>query len=179
MEGKEENKIYFVSYRWLKPFLAACPSGLLSRKKLLIPESGKATDGLGNDALETPDAFCLSSKTRNCVGPTSVALKFLVGLAMMKNQFFIIYAGFWTRKSNYWSFLLYLSFVNDFLSQLVVKLRFQSFSINDRRSSLRYLMTFAESCWLLLKVAEICWLLLKVADFCWKLLKVADFPLLL
>jgi hypothetical protein len=65
----------------LKPFLAACPSGLLSRKKLLIPESGKATDGLGNDALETPDAFCLSSKTRNCVGPTSVALKFLVRLS--------------------------------------------------------------------------------------------------
>jgi hypothetical protein len=103
----------------LKPFLAACPSGLLSRKKLLNPESGKATDGLGNDALETPDAFYLSTKTRNCVGPTSVALKFLVGLAMMKNQFFIIYAGFCTRKSNHWSFLLHLSFVNAFSFSIV------------------------------------------------------------
>ena len=75
-----------ILHQWLKPFLAACPSGLLSRKKLLNPESGKATDGLGNDALETPDAFYLSTKTRNCVGPTSVALKFLVGLAIMLEE---------------------------------------------------------------------------------------------
>ena len=112
------------------------------------------------------NSWCLLSfheNTELCWSDIS-CFEVLVGLAMMKNQFFIIYAGFWTRKSNYWSFLLYLSFVNAFLSQLLGSATPFSIVFNQWHSLI--IKIFDDTCWYLHIFAYMCLYVLICAYMC-------------